>query len=189
MNKMHIEANHPVTDMRDREPRKAVPWTKTPEQADGVLTAWNAAVDQARTKGTLPPGPLPDGLSAQLNPGNLKAVTEADAIDPLALATTIPDGTPVLLTCSDSDGQARCTDIKPLADALAHTQLTFLQLKGVNHVLRDDPTDNLAKYATPGPLSPPTITQWMPLKSSSPKSSNSGSIDRNRTAAGDSRRA
>lgn len=127
---------------------------KTPEQADSVVAAWNAAVDQARTQGTLPPGPLPDGLSAQLNPGNLKAVIEADAIDPLALAATIPAGTPVLLTCSDSDGQSRCTDIKPLADALAHTQLTLLQLKGVNHVLRDDPTDNLAKYATPGPLSP-----------------------------------
>jgi hypothetical protein len=127
---------------------------KTQEQADGVVAAWDAAVAQARTNGTVPPGPLPDGLSAILGPANVKAVVEADAIDPLAEARKVPDGTPVLLTCSDSDSQADCTTIKPLADALAHTALTMVELKGVNHVLRDDPTDNVANYVKPGPLSP-----------------------------------
>ena len=127
--------------------------SKTQEQADGVLAAWLAAVDQARKDGTLPTGQLPDGLSAVLNPGNVKAVVEQDAIDPLALAASIPDGTPVLLTCSDSDSQANCTDIKPLADALKHTRLTVVELEGVNHVLRDDPTDNVANYAKQDPLS------------------------------------
>jgi len=42
----------------------------------------------------------------------------------------------------------------PLARALAHTDLDFVELTGVNHVLRDDPTDNVANYATTGPLSP-----------------------------------
>ena len=82
-----------------------------------------------------------------------KAVVEADAIDPLALAAKVPTGTPVLLTCSDSDGQANCASVRPLTAALKHTALTVLDLKGVNHVLRDDPTDNVANYAKPGPLS------------------------------------
>ena len=33
---------------------------------------------------------------------------EADKIDPVALAAKIPAGTPVLLTCSDTDRQAPC---------------------------------------------------------------------------------
>ena len=126
---------------------------KTPQQADGVVAAWTAAVAQARANGTVPPGQLPDGMSAILNPGNVKAVIEADAVDPLAEAAKIPAGTPVLLSCSDSDVQAGCDAVKPLAAALAHTALTLVELKGVNHVLRDDPTDNVANYATKAPLS------------------------------------
>jgi hypothetical protein len=127
---------------------------KTQQQADDVVAAWTAAMTQVRADGTLPPGQLPDGLSAILNPGNAKAVLEADAIDPIAEAAKVAAGTPVLLSCSDSDGQANCTDMKPLAAALAHTALTLVELKGVNHVLRDDPTDNVANYVKPGPLSP-----------------------------------
>lgn len=126
---------------------------KTTQQGDQTLAAWRAAVDQVRTAGTSPAN-LPDGLSAILNPGNVKAVDQADAIDPLRLAAAIPAGTPVLLTCSDTDGQAKCSGMKPLAGALAHTALQFVELTGVNHVLRDDPTDYIANYARPGPLSP-----------------------------------
>jgi len=125
---------------------------KSRQQADQVLAAWQSAVGQARTTGTVPAG-LPDGLSAILNPGNVKAVVEADAIDPLTLAARIPAGTPVLLTCSDSDAQADCADIAPLAGALAHTALQLVKLTGVNHVLRDDPSDSVANYAKPAPLS------------------------------------
>lgn len=127
--------------------------TKTAQQADQVLAAWRAAVTQVRAGGSAP-ATLPDGLSAILNPGNAKAVAEADAIDPLDLAAGVPDGTPVLLSCSDSDAQASCSGIDPLAQALEHTALTLLELKGVNHVLRDDPTDNIANYANKAPLSP-----------------------------------
>lgn len=127
--------------------------SKTRQQADAVVAAWRAAVTQARTSGTAS-GTLPDGLSAILNPSNVKAVVESDAIDPLSLAAHIPAGTPVLLTCSDSDGQAACADMAPLAAALAQTALQFVQLSGVNHVLRDDPTDNVANYAKQSPLSP-----------------------------------
>ena len=126
---------------------------KNQKQADQTLAAWQAAVTQVRTAGTAP-ADLPDGLGAILNPGNVKAVAEADAIDPPLLAARIPAGTPVLLTCSDTDAQASCRAMKPLAAALAHTALQFVELKGVNHVLRDDPTDNIVNYAKAAPLSP-----------------------------------
>jgi uncharacterized protein len=122
-----------------------------------VMRTWLAAVEEARTKGVAPPN-LPEGLSALLNPNNVKAVVEADAIDPVALAKRVPAGTPVLFTCSDADGQAQCDAERPLIDALAHTALTVVELKGVNHVLRDDPTDNVANYANGAPLSPQLVT-------------------------------
>ncbi len=131
--------------------------TKTREQADRVLATWTAAVRQARTQGTAP-AQLPDGLSALLSPANVKAVVEADAIDPLALAARIPAATPVLLTCSDADAQANCAVEQPLIDALHHTALTVVRLTGVNHVLRDDPSDNVANYARQDPLSPQLVT-------------------------------
>jgi hypothetical protein len=122
-----------------------------------TLKVWLAAVDQARAQGTAPKN-LPEGLSALLNPANVKAVVEADAIDPVALAQRIPAGTPVLMTCSDSDGQAQCDSEGALIDALKHTALTVVRLKGVNHVLRDDPTDNVANYANGAPLSPQLVS-------------------------------
>ena len=130
---------------------------KTRQQADDVLNAWNAAVNEARTKGTAP-AQLPEGLSAILNSSNVKAVVEADSVDPLALAPRVPAGTPVLLTCSDSDAQAYCDSEKQIIDALGHTALTVVPLKGVNHVLRDDPTDNVANYSKHEPLSPQLVT-------------------------------
>lgn len=126
--------------------------SKTPQQADQVLAAWQDAVARVRGTGSAPAA-LPDGLGAILNPGNVKAVAEADAIDPLELAERVPSGTPVLLTCSDADGQAPCTGMEALTRALEHTALDVVELTGVNHVLRDDPTDNVANYAKPGPLS------------------------------------
>ncbi|HET6731356.1 hypothetical protein [Mycobacterium sp.] len=125
--------------------------------APETLAAWLAAVDEVRTKGTAP-AQLPEGLSAILNPGNVKAVVEADKIDPLALAAKVPAGTPVLLTCSDSDSQAKCDAERPLIDALKHTALTVVELKGVNHVLRDDPSDSVANYAKQDPLSPQLVS-------------------------------
>jgi uncharacterized protein len=121
-----------------------------------TLNTWLAAVDEVRTKGTVPKE-LPEGLGAILNPGNAKAIEEADKIDPVALAAGIPAGMPVLLSCSDTDRQALCTTMKPLIDALRHTALTVVELKGVNHVLRDDPTDSIANLAKDAPLSPQLV--------------------------------
>lgn len=128
--------------------------------ADGspeTVAAWRAAVEEIRTKGTVP-ATLPDGLGSIVNPGNVRAVVETDKIDPLALAAAVPAGTPVLLTCSDADTQARCDAVRPLVDALRHTALTVVELEGVSHVLRDDPTDSIANYAKQDPLSPQVVT-------------------------------
>jgi hypothetical protein len=121
-----------------------------------ALQSWLAAVEQVRSTGTVPDN-LPQGLGALLNKDNVKAVIAADRIDPVALAAKLPAGLPVLLTCSNADAQAPCDAIKPLVDALAHTDLTVVELDGVNHVLRDDPTDNVANYAKGGPLSPQVV--------------------------------
>ncbi|MDT5316050.1 MAG: uncharacterized protein QOE74_5070 [Mycobacterium sp.] len=130
---------------------------KNRQQADAVLATWNAAVDQARTKRTAP-AQLPEGLGAILNPSNVKAVVESDSIDPLKLSADLPAGMPVLATCSDSDSQATCAAEQPLFDALAHTALTVVHLKDVNHVLRVDPTDNVGNYAKQDPLAPQLVT-------------------------------
>jgi hypothetical protein len=122
-----------------------------------TLATWLATVDEVRTKGTVP-GNLPEGLSAIVNPGNVKAVAEADKIDPVSLAATVPAGTPVLLTCSDADSQAKCDAERPLIDALKHTALKVVELKGVNHVLHDDPSDSIANLTKPSPLSPQVVT-------------------------------
>jgi hypothetical protein len=122
-----------------------------------TLAAWLGAVDQIRTKGTVP-DKLPEGLGAIVNAGNVKAVVETDKIDPLALAAKVPAATPVLLTCSDTDSQANCAIEKPLIDALKHTALKVVELHGVNHVLHDDPSDSIQNLAKPGPLSPQVVT-------------------------------
>jgi hypothetical protein len=122
-----------------------------------TLAAWLAAVDEIRTKGTVS-GKLPEGLGAIVNSGNVEVVAETDKIDPLALAAKVPAGTPVLLTCSNTDSQANCEAEKPLIDALKHTALKVVELHGVNHVLHDDPSDSIANLAKPAPLSPQAVT-------------------------------
>jgi alpha-beta hydrolase superfamily lysophospholipase len=122
-----------------------------------TMATWLATVDEVRTKGTVS-ARLPEGLSAIVNPGNVKAVAEEDKIDPVALAAKVPAGTPVLLTCSDSDSQAKCETEQPLIDALRHTALKVVELQGVNHVLHDDPSDSIANLTKPGPVSAQVVT-------------------------------
>ena len=62
----------------------------------------------------------------------------------------------------------QCDAVRPLIDALKHTALTVVELKGVNHVLRDDPSDNIANLTKPGPLSPQLVSGSTCLSPSSP---------------------
>ena len=106
-------------------------------------TPWRATYCSSAVAGTPP-------STCSVRPAESSATT-ANSVRSTA---AIPAATPVLLTCSDSDGQANCADVTPLADALEHTSLSLVALKGVNHVLRDDPSDNVGNYSKPGPLSP-----------------------------------
>ena len=49
------------------------------------------------------------------------------------------------------------------------------------HCVRMSRTHDASIGRAPGPLSPPTMTQWIPARSIGPKSSRSGSIERNAT--------
>ena len=103
-----------------------------------ALTSWLAAVDQVRAKGTVPEK-LPEGLGAHAESRQRQCRHRSRQDRPAGPGSQGPAGTPVLLTCSDSDGQAKCDTVKPLIGALQHTALTVVELKGVNHVLREDP--------------------------------------------------
>ena len=45
-----------------------------------------------------------------------------------------------------------------MAAALAHTRLDFVELRGVSHVLKDDPTDSITNYAKDQPLTPQLVS-------------------------------
>ena len=130
---------------------------QTQGDADALMKTWFEVVAEVRDKGTVR-ADLPQTISLIVNPGNVRAVKEADAVDPVALAAKIAPGTPVLLTCSDVDLQANCDDMQPLIDALGETDLQVVKLNGVNHVLQDDPTDNPMNYASGAPLSDQLVT-------------------------------
>lgn len=129
---------------------------QTQEQGDALLAEWAAIVTQVREQGTVPENMNPV-LTGFVSPTNVKAVAEADAIDPIALAAELPPGTPVLLTCSDADKLASCEQMEPLIDALGQTDLQVVRMTGVSHVLKDDETDNVANYAN-GELSDQLLT-------------------------------
>lgn len=131
--------------------------SQTQQDADSLMNTWRETVTEVREKGTVP-ADLPQTISLIVNPGNVLAVKEADAVDPVALAAKLAPGTPVLLTCSDVDLQANCDDMQPLIDALGQTDLQVVKLSGVNHVLQDDPTDNPMNYASGAPLSDQLVT-------------------------------
>jgi hypothetical protein len=128
---------------------------KTRQQGDEVLATWNAAVVEARTTGTAP-AKLPR-LGAILNPA-----TSRPSLKPTpSTRWQWPPRCPRAPRCSCRvrfRRPADCAAEKPLMGALGHTALTVVELKGVNHVLRDDPTDNVANYAKKDPLSPQLIT-------------------------------
>lgn len=117
-------------------------------QGDQVIGAWRAAVEQARSTGTAPAA-LPDGLSAILAPATSRRWS-SPRDRPTGPGGAYPGRYPGAADLFDSDGQAKCADMNRLLYALAHTALEFVELKGVNHVLRDDPTDSVANYAKPG---------------------------------------
>lgn len=112
--------------------------------AGGQLTAEDAVADRARLADTIEalrggaPLPYPEdpSLSALgINDLNAKYLTEVDAVDPTAIAATLPASTKVLLTCSEKDLNVSCDQIDGLGDALAGTDLAYARLLNASHPL------------------------------------------------------
>lgn len=64
-----------------------------------------------------------------------KFLTEADAVDPAALAGALPSGTDVLLTCSDKDLNVSCGQTDILFEALAGTDVDYARFANASHML------------------------------------------------------
>ena len=124
----------------------------TQAQSDELTKLLHQAVTSLRAKGTVAAN-LPYGLNTLFAPSSLKFLREADRVDPARLAAKLPKTMPVLVTCSDADIQVSCTDVRALADAVASSDLDFARLKGVSHVLKEDPSRTPANYAKDLPFS------------------------------------
>ena len=124
----------------------------TKAQSDEVTKLLRQAVTQLRTKGTVPAN-MAYGLSSLFAPSSLKFLREADRVDPATLAAKLPKSMPVLVTCSDADIQVACDDVRQLADAVTSSGLDFVRLKGVDHILKEDPSRTPANYAKDLPFS------------------------------------
>ena len=125
----------------------------TAQQAAGVTSAFKSGVAQLRATGTVPTG-LPAGLASILSPVHALFLYQADRYDPARLAARLAPDLPVLVSCSNVDQNVTCAEVRHLLAGLARTDIAFVQLTGVDHVLKQDPTGSPANYATPLPFSP-----------------------------------
>jgi len=127
----------------------------TTAQAASLTQALAKAIAQLRSAGTVPSG-LPAALSSVLSPSSALYLSQADRDDPASLAAKLPAGTPVLVTCSNADTQVSCGEVHQLRDGLAQApaKTDFVQLNGVDHVLKVDPAGSAANYTKALPFSP-----------------------------------
>jgi alpha-beta hydrolase superfamily lysophospholipase len=132
-------------------------------KAGEITKALAAAVDQTlhkavkhlRATGQVTAN-LPYGLANVLNVATEKFLYEADKFDPQKLAETLLPTTPVILSCSNADVQVSCSQVQRIAHGLAQAGAvaTLVQLQGVDHVLKVDPTGSGANYTMNLPFSP-----------------------------------
>ncbi|MGC1420000.1 MAG: hypothetical protein WA786_07775, partial [Acidimicrobiales bacterium] len=115
----------------------------------------NRAVTRLRATGTVAAS-LPYGLDSLLNPATAKFLYQADQFDPKTLAAALPATTPVLLTCSNADVLVSCSQVGRIASGLtsAGVSVTFVHLKGIDHVLKVDASRTGANYSKDLPFSP-----------------------------------
>jgi alpha-beta hydrolase superfamily lysophospholipase len=132
-------------------------------EADGQLTAaagtsldqeLAAVVSSLRADGKLPAN-VPSDLSSVFSPATSLFLSQADRYDPGQLAARLPTGMPVLVSCSNDDIQVSCAEVDHLVSGLtaAHAGVDFVQLAGVDHVLKEDTSLGSANYTKPLPFS------------------------------------
>jgi hypothetical protein len=99
---------------------------------------------------------LPYGLDSILNPSTATFLFQADQFDPETLAASLAPRTPVIVSCSTSDLQVSCSQVQRVVRGLARAKaLTqFVTLKGVDHVLKVDPTGSALNYTKDLAFSP-----------------------------------
>jgi uncharacterized protein len=133
------------------------------QQAAGTITAALAAqvlakltstVQTLRTSGSVAAN-LPYGLANVLSPASAKFLNQTDKYDPAELASRLPANFPVLVSCSNDDIQVSCADVEHLVGGLtsAHAGTDLVQLTGVDHVLKEDPSQTATNYGSPLPFS------------------------------------
>jgi uncharacterized protein len=126
----------------------------TAAEANSIDTSLASAIKSLRTTGTVPSN-LPDGLGNVLNASTALFLSQADRYDPAQLASRLRSRFPVLVTCSDADIEITCGEVDHLlagaSKAQADTDIVYL--RGVNHVLKQDPSRSSANYGAPLPFS------------------------------------
>lgn len=124
------------------------------DRAAEKMAAIDKAIQDFRASGQVPPDEPPE-LKPIINATNARALFQEDAVDPAAVAATLPHDMPVLVTCSDADIQISCEDVDQLVAGLttAGTKTDYVHLTGVNHVLKEDASKSPANYTKPLPFS------------------------------------
>jgi uncharacterized protein len=119
-----------------------------------VLATVATAVQSLRTSGKVAAG-LPYGIDTLLSPATALFLSQTDKYDPAQLASRLGVGFPVLVSCSNDDVQVSCTDVDHLVGGLTsgHAATDFVQLTGVDHVLKQDTSLTAANYGSPLPFS------------------------------------
>ncbi len=116
------------------------------DQATALHQEVSAAIAAIRAGQPLPTG-LPSQLAGAFPPTALTYLRTADALDPRIIATHLPVGLPVLMSCSDADIQIGCDEVQQVADAAgaAGAVVTLTQLADVAHTLKVDPSRSIAR--------------------------------------------
>jgi len=126
----------------------------TAAAGSGLLSELAAIVSSLRANGTLP-ATVPSDLSSVFSASSALFLAQADRYDPGQLAARLPTGTPVLVSCSNDDIQVSCAEVDHLVSGLtaAKADVDFVQLTGVDHVLKEDTSLGSADYTKPLPFS------------------------------------
>jgi pimeloyl-ACP methyl ester carboxylesterase len=126
----------------------------TSSGAADVERVLTLAIKSLRTSGTVPPN-LPAGLATVLNASTALFLSQADRHDPADLAARLAARLPVLVTCSDADIQVACTEVERVVVGLAKppANTDFVRLRGVDHLLKEDPGRSATSYDTRLPFS------------------------------------
>lgn len=113
------------------------------------------SVKRMRESGKAPLN-LPLGFSQVLDASRSLFFYQADKFDPGSLAQLVKPGTPVLVTCSNSDILVSCSEVQRVVSGLtvAKANVDFLHLRGVDHVLKVDPSGKISNFSQPLPFSP-----------------------------------